>query len=109
MLISTKNIDATGRNDKRYAIKSTSTNSLGSIWGMKTDGTHDINNKMFDYMIIVKFDDNYVVEYMLEISWEQFFELKSYQSRMNNFTITITKKLKDVAKLIYDRNVKVGL
>ena len=38
-------------------------------------------------------DDTWNVDRILELSWEDFFENKMFNKRMNNFNIRVTKKL----------------
>ena len=96
----TKNVDALSRDGKIYSIKcvSSSNGTTGSFWD--PDSIRQ-NNKTFDYLIIVILDNEFQVDKILELSWDDFFENKKFNKRMNNFNISITKKLTEKYKVIY--------
>lgn len=96
----TKNVDALSRDGKIYSIKcvSSSNGTTGSFWDPESIRQ---NNKTFDYLIIVILDNEFQVDKILELSWDDFFENKSFNKRMNNFNISITKKLTEKYKVIY--------
>lgn len=98
----TKNVDALSRDGKIYSIKCVSSNNgtTGSFWN--PEGIRN-NEKTFDYLIIVILDEEYGVDKILELSWEDFMTHKSYNSRMNNFNISVTKKLIEKFKVIYKK------
>ena len=41
---------------------------------------------------------------ILELTWDDFFEYKKFNKRMNNFNISLTNKLINSVKLIYENN-----
>ena len=96
----TKNVDALSRDGKIYSIKCVSSDNgtTGSFWN--PEGIRN-NEKTFDYLIIVILDEEYGVDKMLELSWDDFIKHKSFNSRMNNFNISVTKKLIEKFKVIY--------
>ena len=96
----TKNVDALSRDGKIYSIKcvSSSNGTTGSFWDPESIRQ---NNKTFDYLIIVILDNEFQVDKILELSWDDFFENKRFNKRMNNFNISITKKLTEKYKVIY--------
>ena len=98
----TKNVDALSRDGKIYSIKcvSSSNGTTGSFWN--PDGIRN-NEKTFDYLVIVILDEEYGVDKILELSWEDFMKYKSFNKRMNNFNISVTKKLTDKFKVIYKK------
>ena len=51
------------------------------------------NNKTFDYLIIVILDQRFDVDKILELSWDDFYLYKKFNKRMNNFNISVTKKI----------------
>ena len=100
--ITTKNVDALSRDGKIYSIKTVSSfnGTTGSFWdpeGIKN------NKKTFDRLSIVILNDEYSVEMILELTWDDFMKNKSYNSRMNNFNISVTKKLIEEFKVIYKK------
>ena len=98
----TKNVDALSRDGKIYSIKcvSSSNGTTGSFWN--PDGIIN-NEKTFDYLVIVILDEEYGVDKILELSWEDFMKYKSFNKRMNNFNISVTKKLTEKFKVIYKK------
>jgi hypothetical protein len=98
----TKNVDALSRDGKIYSIKcvSSSNGTTGSFWN--PDGIRN-NEKTFDYLVIVILDEEYGVDKILELSWEDFMKYKRFNKRMNNFNISITKKLTEKFKVIYKK------
>ena len=98
----TKNVDALSRDGKIYSIKCVSSDNgtTGSFWN--PEGIRN-NEKTFDYLIIVILDEEYGVDKMLELSWDDFFEHKSFNSRMNNYNVSVTKKLTEKFKVIYKK------
>ena len=98
----TKNVDALSRDGKIYSIKcvSSSNGTTGSFWN--PDGIRN-NEKTFDYLVIVILDEEYGVDKILELSWEDFMKYKSFNKRMNNFNISVTKKLTDKFKIIFKK------
>lgn len=96
----TKNVDALSRDGKIYSIKCVSSpnGTTGSFWD--PDSIKD-NKKTFDYLIIVILNDTYQVDKILELSWDDFYEFKKYNKRMNNYNISITKQLTEKFKVIY--------
>ena len=88
----TKNVYALSREGKIYSIKciSSAPSTTGSFWDPESIKS---NKKTFDFLVIVVLDDTWNVDRMLELSWEDFFENKMFNKRMNNFNIRVTKKL----------------
>jgi hypothetical protein len=40
---------------------------------------------------------------ILELTWEDFFKHKKYNKRMNNYNISLTNKLIDAVKIVYEK------
>ena len=95
-----KNIDALSRDGKIYSIKCVSSpnGTTGSFWD---PDAINANKKTFDYLIIVILDEQYQVDKILELSWDDFFKYKKFNKRMNNFNISITKQLTEKFKVIF--------
>ena len=100
--ITTKNVDALSRDGKIYSIKtvSSSNGTTGSFWD--PEGVKN-NKKTFDHLAIVILNNEYSVEMILELTRDDFMKHKSYNSRMNNFNISVTKKLIEEFKVIYKK------
>ena len=97
----TKNVDALSIEGKRYSIKTTSTTSTGTFWGLNPPGSTEKDQQSFEYVIIVVFDKIYELEKIIEIDWGQFLTLKKWRSRMNAWNISITAELNRVGKTVF--------
>ena len=96
---STKNIDAISNKGERYSIKTTSSKSTGSFWGIEDKNSE----KVFEHLIIVRLNDSYELKQILELDWDTFVNHLSYDSRMKGACkVSITKKLIDESKIIYE-------
>jgi len=98
-----QNIDALSRNGEIYSIKTVSSRrgTTGSFW----DPESIIRNEQkFHYLLIVIIDNSYSLDMILELTWDDFFEYKKFNKRMNNFNISLTNKLMNSVKLIYENN-----
>ena len=96
----TKNVDALSREGKIYSIKciSSLTGTTGSFWD---PDSIKANNKTFDYLIIVILNQSFQVDRILELSWDDFYQFKKFNKRMNNFNISVTKKIIEKFTVIY--------
>lgn len=88
-----KAYDALTKNNKRYTIKSTSTNQTGIFWGLEPKDSNKTDKKIFDKLIIVKFDKSYNVEAIYEMTWEQFLFHKQWHGTTKAWNIRLTQKL----------------
>ena len=97
-----QNVDVLSRNGERYSIKTTTsrTGTTGSFWNPESI---ERDEKTFEYLIIVILEDDYSLDLLLELTWNQFFEFKKFNSRMNNYNVSITKKLIESDNIIYER------
>ncbi len=62
------------------------------------------NEKKFDYLLLVILDNAYSLDMILELTWDDFFKHKRYNKRMNNYNISITKRLIGDVKVVYERS-----
>lgn len=99
--IGTENIDAISRKGDRYSIKSTTGNSTGVFYGLEPKGSDKKDPKKFEYVLICKFDVDYTLEMILELTWDQFIEYKRWHSRALAWNLSITKELIDAGKIVY--------
>lgn len=94
-----KAYDAKSSN-KTYSIKSTSGNTTGKFFGLEQEGSKVKDKKIFDYVIIVKFDKSYQVENIYEIDWKTFIEVKKWHKPMKAWYLSLGKDLIKKYKLI---------
>ena len=101
----TKSIDAIGRDGKRYAIKSTSSTLTGVFYGLQPFGSTEVNQQLFDYLIIALFGDNFNLKKIVELTWEQFLKIKRWHSTMAAWNVSVTKEVLQVGKLIFNASL----
>ena len=101
---SAKSIDAIGDRDNLYAIKSITGNVTGVFYGLPHRDSDDVPEKLFDFLLIVVFSDNYEVTAIYELTWKQFLEHKKWHSRMDAWNISVNKKVKEQASIVYEKN-----
>jgi len=87
--IGTKNVDALSRNGERYSIK--------TVWNAKKTGTiyPDPVNKekqLFEFILIVQLNDNLKLKSIHQFSWNEFVEVRSWDSRMNAWYVGCSTK-----------------
>ena len=101
---STKNVDALSRDGDRYSIKTiTAPNkTTGVFYGLHPLGSSEINEKKFEYAIIVSIDKDFNLLKILQINWDVFIDNKKWHSRMTAWNLSISKKLVNSSKIIYE-------
>jgi len=100
---STKNIDAISVAGERYSIKSTTGHVTGVFYGIEKDIEKEKQKQLFEYVVVVKLDDLYQPELILELDWDAFFEHKNWHSRVGAYNLQITKSLIAAGKVIYSK------
>ena len=97
-----QNVDALSRNGELYSIKTVSSRggTTGSFLGPDSINK---NEQKFHYLLIVILDDAYALDMILELTWDDFIKHKKFNSRMNNYNITATKKLINLVKIVYEK------
>lgn len=100
----TKNIDAISRNGDRYSIKSTSSNLTGVFYGLENPDSNKENSQKFEFLLIVQFEDNFKLKRIIQVDWKTFLRFKKWHKTMNAWNISITKKLLQVAEIVYENN-----
>lgn len=99
---STENIDAISRKGERYSIKTiTNKGSTGVFYGLPPQGSIKIPTQKFEYAVIVKLTDDFELERILELTWDEFMENKKWHSRMQAWNLSYSNKLISFSKNIY--------
>lgn len=85
----TKNVDALSRNGDRYSIK--------AICNAKKTGTiypdpEDRNRQLFEYLLIVRMNNDWSLQSVHQLSWSQFVEIRSWDKRMNAWYVSCSEK-----------------
>jgi hypothetical protein len=98
---SSKSIDAIGNYGNRYAIKSVTGSVTGVFYGLPHKNSMENPTKLFDFLIIVVFSDNYELKNMYELTWLQFLKHRTWHSRMEAWNIPVNKSVKNEALAIF--------
>ena len=100
-----QNIDALSRNGEIYSIETVSSKhgTTGSFWDPDSIKR---NEQKFNYLLIVILDNSFSLDMILELTWKDFYENKKFNKRMNNFNISVTNKLINSVKIIFDKSLE---
>lgn len=98
----TKSIDAIGEHGNRYAIKSITGNLTGVFYGLPYKDSSEEPEQLFDFLLIVKFNDSYEVSAIYEVSWNQFLKHKKWHSTMEAWNVSVNNKVKSEARVTYE-------
>ena len=101
--VGTENIDAISRKGDRYSIKSTSNSTTSVFYGLEKPDSNVPDDRKFEYVILCKFDNDYELQTVLEMDWDTFLKNKRWHSRMQAWDLSLTKKLYQQCKVIYEK------
>lgn len=99
----TQNIDAISRNGDRYSIKATTGNLTGVFYGLEPLNSELPDKQKFEFVLIVKFDNDYQLEKIIQLDWDLFLKYKRWHKTMNAWNLSITKALTEEAEIIYEK------
>ena len=88
-LASTENVDANSSKGQRYSIKSTSSRQTGVF---HSESLYNTNSPCFEYLLVITWDKNYQVEYLIQYTWEQFVEYRKMKNPEKNIFSILTKR-----------------
>jgi hypothetical protein len=96
----TKNIDAISRDGNRYSIK--------TLQRAKKSGTiypDQLNNErqLFEFILIVLIHDDFKLERIIELDWQQFCTVRSWDIRMNAWYVARSNRALSAGRQIYPR------
>lgn len=94
----TRNIDALSRNGERYSIKSRmKAKKTGTIYPDET-----VNGKqLFEYILLVKMDENYQLNSIHQFSWKRFTELRKWDKRMSVWYLSCSNRTLEQGEKIF--------
>ena len=102
---STENIDAISTKGEKYSIKTiTNYGSTGVFYGLPPMGSLEQPVQKFEYVIIVKLTDDFELERIVELTWNEFLKYKKWHSRMKAWNLAYTKKLLTSVNTIYNKD-----
>lgn len=99
----TQNIDAISRNGERYSIKSTTGNLTGVFYGLESPNSDAHDKQKFEFILVVKFDDDYQLERIIQLDWELFLKYKRWDKTMKAWNLSITNVLLNEAEILYEK------
>ncbi len=97
----TQNVDALSRKGERYSIKSTSGKLTGVFYGLNDPDVQEAETQKFEFVIVVIFTDEFKLNKIVEITWNQFLKLKRWHKTMRGWNLPINKNLLVEGKTIY--------
>ncbi|ADH06298.1 DUF6998 domain-containing protein [Bacillus thuringiensis] len=101
--IGAKNIDAISDTNERYSIKATRT-SMTSVFNGLNDPDSDMpQEQLFEYVIVVLFDEDVSLKAIYELNWETFMSLKKWNTSKRAYYLNVSNVLKRKAKIIYEQ------
>ncbi|WP_081077759.1 hypothetical protein [Burkholderia stagnalis] len=101
----TKNIDAISRDGNRYSIKTLQrAKKTGTIYPDPVDG----GRKLFEFILIVMVDDEFSLERVVELDWDQFCAVRSWDVRMNAWYVARSHRALSVGRQIYPKEDDVS-
>ncbi len=96
----TKNIDAISRNGDRYSIKTLQrAKKTGTIYPDQIDK----EKRLFEYMLVVQVNEYFNLECIVELDWEQFCAVRSWDTRMNAWYVARSNRALSVGRQIYTK------
>lgn len=96
----TKNIDAISREGNRYSIKTQQrAKKTGTIYPDKIDN----ERQLFEFILIVLINENFTLERIIELDWQQFCAVRSWDIRMNAWYLSRSNRVLDAGRQIYPR------
>jgi hypothetical protein len=100
----TQNIDAISRDGERYSVKSTTNITTGVFHGLEPKNSNKPNKQKFEYVLIMKFNNNYEIEKIIQLDWKLFLKHKKWHKTMNAWNLTITKSLIEDSIILYEKD-----
>jgi len=97
----TKEVDLYSINFEGYSVKGVKGNNKVTSPFCGFEGPE--TPKLFDFVILVRLNELYELEEMLEIDWDTFKAFARRNARDKNYKLTLTNKLRNSAKIIYSR------
>ncbi len=96
----TKNIDAISREGKRYSIKTLQrAKKTGTIYPDQSDK----EQMLFEFILIVLVNEDFALERIIELDWQQFCAVRSWDIRMNAWYVARSNRALSVGRQIYPR------
>ncbi|HFK1764567.1 hypothetical protein AT258_21075 [Bacillus wiedmannii] len=101
--IGMKHIDAISDTNERYSIKATRTKMTGVFNGLNDPDSDMPQEQLFEYAIIVLFDEDVSLQAIYQLDWHSFLSLKRWNTSKRTWYLTVSNALKRKSKIIYER------
>jgi hypothetical protein len=102
----TKNIDAISRDGNRYSIKTLQrAKKTGTIYPDSVDK----NRRLFEFILVVLIDDEFSLERIIELDWEQFCTARSWDIRMNAWYVARSHRALRIGRQIYPKTQEASI
>lgn len=96
----TKNIDAISRDGNRYSIK---TLQRAKKTGTVYPDPIDKDRRLFEFILVVLINEEFSLERIIELDWEQFCTVRSWDVRMNAWYIARSHRALSIGRQIYPK------
>jgi hypothetical protein len=94
----TKNIDAISRDGNRYSIKTLQrAKKTGTIYPDPVDKSR----RLFEYILVVMINEEFSLERIVELDWDQFCAVRSWDVRMNAWYVARSHRALSIGRQIY--------
>lgn len=101
----TKNIDAISRDGNRYSIKTLQrAKKTGTIYPDPVDK----HRRLFEFILIIMVNDEYSLERVIELDWDQFCSVRSWDVRMNAWYVARSHRALSIGRQIYPKTEEVS-
>lgn len=96
----TKNIDAISREGNRYSIKTLQrAKKSGTIYPDQSNN----ERQLFEYILIILIDEDFSLERIIELDWQQFCTVRSWDIRMNAWYVARSNRVLSAGRQIYPK------
>lgn len=98
----TKNVDALSRHGDRFSIK---TVCDGSKTGTIYPDPDDRDKRLFEYVLIVKLADNWSLQAIYQMTWDNFVAVRSWDKRMKSWYVAISTRSLRESRTIFSSSL----
>lgn len=96
----TKNVDALSRDGKRYSIKTLQrARKTGTVY----PSSDDRDTPLFEFLVIALLNDSFELSRVVVLSWNQFCQVRSWDSRMNAWYVGKSRRALEIGQQIFPR------
>jgi hypothetical protein len=100
MANSNKHYDAESESKVKFSIKTTTGNGTGVIYGLEPKDSGKESTKIFDFLVVVKMNNDFTINTICEIPWLVFLEHKKWHKTMGAWNIQLTKKVIESSRVL---------